>query len=319
MKQTIDKTLQKTTVVCLLALVCCLFWGSAFPSVKIGYSLFHIAAGDSSSQILFAGYRFTLAGVLIIGIGSIIQKRFLLPQKKSWGKVSVLGLIQTVIQYVFFYIGIAHTTGVKSSIIVAANVFIAVIVSSLLFKLEKLTLRKMLGCIVGFAGVVLINVPGNSIDVSFSFKGEGFLLLSTVAYAFSSVLIKKFSKDEEPMTLAGYQFLIGGIVMIAIGLIAGGSVRGFTLVSSLMLLYLAIISAVAYSIWGILLKYNPVSKVAVFGFMNPVFGVILSALLLGEGEQAFSLLGLVSLILACLGIYITNREPKRKRGETFEN
>ena len=80
-----------------------------------------------------------------------------------------------------------------------------------------------------------------------------------------------------------------------------------------MLIYLALISAVAYSLWGMLLKYNPISRVAVFGFMNPVFGVILSAWLLREGAQAFGPISLVSLVLVCAGIYIVNsREQSEK-------
>ncbi len=78
----------------------------------------------------------------------------------------------------------------------------------------------------------------------------------------------------------------------------------------LLLLYLALVSAVAYSLWGILLKYNPVSRITVFGFMNPVIGVVLSALLLNESNQAFSVYGLVSLILVCLGIWLVNRQAK---------
>ena len=65
---------------------------------------------------------------------------------------------------------------------------------------------------------------------------------------------------------------------------------------------------VAYSLWGILLKYNPVSKVAVFGFMNPVFGVILSALLLGEGAQAAGVKSLIALLLVSIGIYVVNKK-----------
>ena len=80
--------------------------------------------------------------------------------------------------------------------------------------------------------------------------------------------------------LSGYQFILGGIVMAVCGFFMGGHLSGFTLPAFAMLFYLAVISAVAYSLWGLLLKYNPISKVAVFGFMNPVFGVMLSALLL---------------------------------------
>ena len=61
--------------------------------------------------------------------------------------------------------------------------------------------------------------------------------------------------------------------------------KAFTASAAALLIYMAMISAVAYSLWGMLLKYNPVSKVTVFGFMNPVIGVILSALLLNETES----------------------------------
>lgn len=74
----------------------------------------------------------------------------------------------------------------------------------------------------------------------------------------------------------------------------------------LMLFYLACISAVAYSLWGILLKYNPVSKVAIFGFTNQVFGVLLSAWWLGEGSAELGWNALLALILVCIGICIVN-------------
>jgi drug/metabolite transporter (DMT)-like permease len=89
------------------------------------------------------------------------------------------------------------------------------------------------------------------------------------------------------------------------GLVAGGRLDTWTGQGVAMLIYLALVSAVAYSLWGILLKYNPVSKVAVFGFMNPVFGVILSAVLLSE-SGSISVISVVALALVCLGIYIVN-------------
>ncbi len=300
--------LKKNWVICLLAMVCCVLWGSAFPCVKIGYQMFAIEAGDTASQILFAGARFTLAGVLTVVIGSVLSRRLLVPGKGSWHMVGKLCLVQTVIQYLLFYIGLANTTGVKSSIIEASNVFLAILASSLLFHYEKLGKGKVIGCVLGFAGVVLINLNGTGLDTSMSFLGEGCVFLSTVSYAFSSVLIKKYSQKENPVTLSGYQFMAGGLVMALAGVVMGGRLEGFTAVSTGLLVYMAMISAVAYSLWGILLKYNPVGKVAVYGFMNPVFGVILSALLLGEQNQAFTFQGLISLILVCIGIYVVNRE-----------
>lgn len=305
--QNSNSKLQKSYIVALLAMVCCLLWGSAFPCVKIGYELFKIDTSDTYSVILFAGTRFAIAGVLTILIGSIINKKFLYPKKSSLFITAKLSLFQTILQYFFFYIGLAHTTGVSSSIIVASNVFLAILLSTLVYRSEKLQLNKFIGCLIGFSGVVLISVNG-SLDASFSLLGEGFVFLSALSYAMSSVLIKKYSKFENPVTLSGYQFLLGGIVMVIISASLGGRLTVFTVQSGFLLLYLAIISAVAYSIWGVLLKYNPVSKVTVYGFMNPVFGVILSALILNEQNQAFTLVGLLSLLLVSVGIFVVNKD-----------
>lgn len=298
--------MQKTIVVWLGALLCCALWGSAFPCIKIGYRLFDIASGDVAAQILFAGCRFTLAGVLALAIGSALNREWLVPKRRSYGRIAKLALLQTVAQYIFFYVGLANTTGVKASIIEGVNVFIAILVASLLFHQEKLSAAKILGCLIGFAGVVLVNSSGGGLDLGFHFTGEGFIFLSTIAYAFSSVFLKRYSKEDNPVLLSGWQFVFGGLVMIVCGLLAGGRLSEWSVAGVLMLLYMAVISAVAYSLWGILLKYNPVSKVAVFGFMNPVFGVILSAILLHEGDS-IGVMCLVSLALVCAGIYIVNR------------
>lgn len=298
--------MQKTIAVWLGALLCCALWGSAFPCIKIGYRLFDIASGDVAAQILFAGCRFTLAGVLALAIGSALNREWLVPKRRSYGRIAKLALLQTVAQYIFFYVGLANTTGVKASIIEGVNVFIAILVASLLFHQEKLSAAKILGCVIGFAGVVLVNISGGGLDLGFHFTGEGFIFLSTIAYAFSSVFLKRYSKEDNPVLLSGWQFVFGGLVMIVCGLLAGGRLSEWSVAGVLMLLYMAVISAVAYSLWGILLKYNPVSKVAVFGFMNPVFGVILSAILLHEGDS-IGVMCLVSLALVCAGIYIVNR------------
>ena len=304
--ETKEKFMQKTIVVWLGALVCCLLWGSAFPCIKIGYQMMHIASDEVASQILYAGYRFTLAGILTILLGSIGSRRFLRPTKGSIGKVFKLSSLQTVGQYLLFYIGLAHTSGVKASIIEALNVFVAILVASLLFHQEKLSARKIAGCIIGFAGVALVNMGSSGFDFHMSVTGEGFIFLSTVAYAFSSLLLKRYSESEIPVMLSGYQFLVGGIIMALCGFAAGGRVSGFTASSFGLLFYMACISAVAYTLWGILLKYNPISRVAVFGFMNPVFGVILSAWLLGEKEQAAGIKSVIALILVCIGIFVVN-------------
>ena len=123
-----DKLLKKTWVVCLLAMVCCFLWGSAFPCIKTGYRMLDIKSGEYASQILFAGIRFALAGILVIVTNSIIRRKVILPKKP--GYIFTLSIFQTSGQYLFFYIGMAHTTGVRSSIITGSGVFLAIVVAA---------------------------------------------------------------------------------------------------------------------------------------------------------------------------------------------
>lgn len=308
-----EGTLKNPVTVCLAATVCCALWGSAFPFIKIGYGLFCIASEDTASQILFAGLRFTLAGVLVILFGSLLSKKALLPKRENFSRICVLSLFQTVLQYIFFYIGLAHTTGTKGSVINSTSTFFAVLVSCLILKQERINIRKIIGCAIGFAGTVVINLSGGFVQEDMSFSGEGMVLLSAVSYAVSSALIRQFSQRENPVVLSGYQFMLGGAVMIAFGLIFGGRLGGALEVKNiLLLLYLAFLSAAAYTLWGILLKYNDVSAVTVYGFMTPVFGCIFSALFLGESITQNGVRTLIALVLVCIGIIIVNSDKKIK-------
>ncbi|MBQ8002824.1 MAG: DMT family transporter, partial [Clostridia bacterium] len=163
--------LQKTWVVALLALVCCVLWGSATPCIKVGYEIFGIAGNDYMSTILFAGVRFILAGILTILIGSFIAKTPLLPSMDTIKYVLALSLVQTVIQYVFFYIGHAYASGVTAAIVNGSNVFIAILVAAFVFRTEKMTLKKAIGCILGFAGVIVVSMAKG--DMGFTLMGAG--------------------------------------------------------------------------------------------------------------------------------------------------
>ncbi len=307
MKDRKEQLFTRTPVVWLGAMLCCALWGSAFPSIKIGYELMKIASEDTAAQILYAGCRFFLAGILVVVFGSIGSRKVLIPRRDELAPIMLLSLFQTILQYFFFYVGLAHTSGVKASIIVGTNVFISVLVAGVLFRMEQVTARKMIGCVIGFLGVIVINVWGSGLEGGIVWNGEGFIFLSAVSYAFSSAIIKKFSKTHNPVLFSGYQFMFGGAVMAIAGYALGGTLHTDHPAGAIaMLMYLAAVSAAAYTIWSILLKYNPVSKVAVFGFMNPVFGVILSAVFLHEGNL-LSPGSIVALILVCAGIYIVNR------------
>ena len=260
------------------------------------------------SQILFAGIRFAIAGVMVITFSSIGRKKFIKPAQPK--RIITLSLSQTIVQYMFFYVGLAHTTGVKSSIITGIGTFLTLLVACLIFKQEKLTSTKIIGSMLGFTGIVLVNVTGNNLDMNMSLMGEGFVLLAALSSAFSSAFIKEFSKDSDVVMLCGYQFFCGGICMAIVGSLAGGKLVYSGPECILLILYMGFISAAAYTLWSLLLKYNDVSKVSTCKFMNPIFGVLLSFVILKE-HNALGWQVLAALILVTLGIYIVNQKDNK--------
>ena len=184
--------------VVLACLASCFLWGSAFPCVKIGYELFAIDAADVPSILTFAGTRFVIAGLMVVAGMSVATRRAFLPERRDLPAIGALSLFQTVLQYVLFYVGLANCAGVTSSILEASNSFLCVLLAALVFRFERLTSRKVLGCLIGFAGVVLVNVTGESGGLNFTLAGEGMVLASTLAAATSSNLAKRFSREHDP-------------------------------------------------------------------------------------------------------------------------
>lgn len=299
-------------ILTLIALLCCALWGSATPAIKTGYRLLQISGVPSI--ILFAGIRFFLAGILTVIIFSIARRRFLYPKKENIGRILTVSAFQTVIQYIFFYLGLAYTSGVKGTVASGTNAFFSLLVAALIFKQEKLTWKKILACVMGLAGIVLINLNGLTFSSDLlDLMGVGFVILASVAYSVSTVLIKKYSAFEDPVTVSGYQFIIGGAFMILVGLVSGGNINFASVGGVADLIYLAFLSAIAYSLWGILLKHNPVSKVAVFTCSTPIFGTALTMLLLpGESDKINPVNLIITLVLISSGILMINYKKSQK-------
>lgn len=310
--------LENPLVIIFGALLCCALWGSATPFIKLG-SAAMIPPKHVPSTILFAGLRFTAAGILTIAIYSIARKKFLVPNPRNIPRILTVSAFQTVIQYIFFYIGLSNTSGVKGTILSGSSAFFCVLIASLIFKQEKLSARKLFACALGIAGIVVVNL--NGLELTFNFTGDGFVILSTISLAFSSVFMKRFSKYEEPVLISGYQFVIGGVFMILVGIICGGSFAIPDLKAAAIFIYLAALSAVAYAVWGLLLKHNPVSKVTIFSFSTPIFGTLLSMLMLDEASNTGAINIIITLVLVSLGIFLLNytRAPKAQLSISSHN
>lgn len=295
-----------------LATLCCLLWGSAYPAIKSGYALLEIAPGDITSQVLFAGCRFLLAGLILLATAILMRKSVFGLDVRGVRQVALLGLTQTAVQYVFFYIGLAHATGVKSSIMNATGVFFSVTLAHFIYADDRLTVRKAVGCLVGFLGVVIVNLSGaGHLAFDFTLLGEGFVVIAAFVLAAASIYGKRVSRSIDPLVMTGWQLLIGGGALTVGALSFGGAMQGLTLQSGGLLIYLAALSSVAFAIWSLLLKYNPVGLIAAFNFLVPVFGVALSAIFLGESLMRWT--NLAALAMVAIGIWLVTRPSGASR------
>ena len=296
----------------LLAILCNVLWGSAFPFIKLGYRLFAIDAADTPSILCFAGVRFMLGSLLVLG-GSLLLEGKLpaLPRGKVLGECVALGLWQTTAQYAFYYMAVARLTGAFGGILNSTQSFLGVIFAHFLYgNADRLTPAKSLGCIVGFAGV-LIGTLGNHGG------GSGFgvfaMLLATVIFTLSGPWNKSVTKKADSFAVCFLNLFVGGAALFLLGTALGGRLHVQSALAALVMLYLAFICGAGYLLWALLMKNNPVSRISIFGFVNLVVNVLLSALL--NGEPLWRWQYLVALVFVCIGIWLVNKAPAKKEGK----
>ncbi|MDU3716285.1 MAG: DMT family transporter [Klebsiella michiganensis] len=270
------------------ATLCCLLWGSSYPAIKSGYELFQIATDDVPSKIVFAGYRFLFAGALLLLFALVQRKPIARLNPRQCGQLAILGVTQTSIQYVFFYVGLAFTTGVKGSIMNATGTFFSVLLAHFIYQNDRLSYNKAIGCIVGFAGVMLVNVNRSLSDFSFVWQGDGFVVLAAFILSAATLYGKRISQTVDPTVMTGWQLAFGGLVLVGGGYLTGGTLEVHS-----------------FALWSVLLKHNRVSMIAPFNFVVPVAGTVLSAIFLGE--NILELKYAVALALVCAGIWWVNK------------
>lgn len=287
------------------ATLCCLLWGSSYPAIKSGYELFQIAADDIPSKLVFAGYRFLFAGLLLLLFAFIQRKPLARLTPRQFGQLTALGLTQTALQYLFFYIGLAYTTGVKGSIMNATGTFFSVLLAHFIYQNDRLSYNKTLGCILGFAGVMLVNFNSGLKDVSFIWNGDGFIVLAAFILSAATLYGKRISQTVDPTVMTGWQLAIGGAALVAGGYATGGTLEVHSMKAVAVLGYLTLLSSVAFALWSALLKVNRVSMIAPFNFVIPVAGTVLSAIFLGE--NILDIKYAIALVLVCSGIWWVNK------------
>ena len=292
----------------LMAILCNMLWGSALPFIKLGYRLFAIESGDTASILCFAGIRFMLGAALVWVCGLALNRKPLpMPRGKALLSSCGLGLWQTSAQYFFYYSAVALLTGAMGGILNSTQSFMGVIAAHFLYKSDRMTPRKALGCALGFGGVLVATLGNHG---SGSAMGVFCMLMASLIFALAGPWNKSVTQQTDSFSVCCINLGLGGLVLAVVGFAMGGSLHPQSAAGIPVLLFLAFISGAGYVLWALLMKNNPVSRIAVFGLIIPIMNVLLSAVL--NGEALFAWNYLAALALVCVGIYLVNRAPQEK-------
>ncbi len=303
---------QRHVWVALLAFTAAFSWGWAFPLVKLGFAEYGITQDMTASKMLFAGLRFGLAGIIILLIAATTGRSFSYKNTAPKGSFSnalfllLFALMNTTLHYACFYIGLSYSQGARAAILNSMSVFTLVILACIFFKSDKMTYRKMLGCVVGFAGILTLNM-GNQESGAFTLLGDGLIILNALCGAFAGLLTRGVNKRIDVFVGTGYSLAVGGALLIIPSLLMGATLPQITLWGVCILALLVGISTIGFALYNKLLTCNPIGKVAIWNSLIPVVGALTSCICLHE---TFYAKYIWAAGLATMGIYIINKGKK---------
>ena len=303
---------QRPVWVALLAFTAAFSWGWAFPLVKLGFAEYCITQDMTASKMLFAGLRFGLAGIIILLIAATTGRSFSYKNTAPKGSFSnalfllLFALMNTTLHYACFYIGLSYSQGARAAILNSMSVFTLVILACIFFKSDKMTYRKMLGCVVGFAGILTLNM-GNQESGAFTLLGDGLIILNALCGAFAGLLTRGVNKRIDVFVGTGYSLAVGGFLLIIPSLLMGATLPHITLWGVCILALLVGISTIGFALYNKLLTCNPIGKVAIWNSLIPVVGALTSCICLHE---TFYAKYIWAAGLATIGIYIINKGKK---------
>lgn len=286
----------KTLIYCLIVM---LLWGSLFPTVKLGMSAFEV---ETTGDILFfAGVRFVICGAVISFFALLRDKASYKDAGKLMLPILSAGLFSIILHYACTYTALTLTESSKTAILKQVGILFYVCFSALFFKDDKLTRGKLVGAILGFVGIIVINTDINGISFN---VGDALIIAASFCSVISSIISKKVSARVNPLTVTGISQLFGGAVLTVIGRLMGGSMQISANPEALIMVYICAASIVSYSIWFWVLKKGELSRMFIIKFAEPLFACLFGAILLGEFKWQY----LLSFVFIAGGIYISNKK-----------
>ncbi len=274
----------------------CLIWGSTWLAIRIGL--------DSLTPIFSAGIRFVLASIFIYIIMKF-NKIELQKDSLSLKLYFILSLFSFTIPFGLVYWAEQFIPSGLASILFAMLPFGVIIFSLLAFKNYKVTFNQLVGVFLGFAGIVVIFSENLKFHLSDYFWGTLAVLLSAFMQALIAVIIKKYGKHLNPLSMNFLPLLFSGFIMIITAFVfENSSVWKFDYKAIGSILFLSFFGTViTFTTYYWLLKRMNIVILSLSSFITPIVAVILGWLILDESLSSHTIFG-SSLVL--IGILFAN-------------
>ncbi len=292
-----------------LAILACLLWSTAFVGVKIGLRY--------SDPFSFAGTRFMLAGLILIPFWWKRRPTFRVI-RENIKVIFLVSFFQTFIVYGLFYLGMTMVSGALAAIMIGASPLTAAVVAHLSMANDVMTRPKTISLCIGMAGVIILSVsrlPWVSPTGLAEFTGIVLLFICTVSSAVGNVLVAREKSDLDPVFFNSLQIFVGGFFLFLVSVFQQGvPTRIFPVEYYVALLWLSFLSAVAFSLWFVLLQRPgvKVSRLNIWKFIIPVFGAVFSWLFLpDESPRIFPIIGMICIAVSIVFFNVSDSWHKK--------
>ena len=229
----------------ILPLIPMLLWGSLFPFIKIGYSAFNINTASIADILMFAALRFAFCGLIVCGAAYLNGENLKCPKYKNIFNITLMGVFAIVLHYSFAYVGLSLADSSKTAILKQLGALFYVCFAFIFVKNERFSIYKILGALVGFCGIIVINAGNGGIGFNL---GDALIILASVCTVVANVMSKQFVKGNSPLWITGISQLTGGIILFIIAITTGGNLPAFSIKGLLVFTYICTASIIAYTV-----------------------------------------------------------------------
>jgi drug/metabolite transporter (DMT)-like permease len=288
----------------LVWLLLCLIWGSTWLFIKLGL--------NDLPPFIFAGIRFVIASTILFAI--IKARRLSLPRTRAdWMLLAITGVLSFSFNYGLVFWGEQYVSSGLAALLQATIPAFGLVIAHFYLPGERLTTVKILGVVLGVAGVGVVFSNQLRVAGPQALAGCAALVFGSACAAYANVLVKARGSNLNPAILAGGQMVFGLVPLLLVGILLEGNPLQFrwTRMAIIALFYLAIVgSVIAFLSYYWLVQHMDVTKTMLIALVTPVIAVALGVIVLHEELNWRTFAG-GAMIMSGIGLIVLRRRKKQ--------